>query len=116
MANKLNYTIVGKRTQEAHAQKDGAGNPQGDAGTVEPLICYDIEWSHDDGPVTDHHFIPVTHPPEIKYEKREAGQRNVIKDQVNVDAKLPEDMQLRIVAAELERKRPRLAEALGVAP
>ena len=121
VTHKLNYRIVGCNRQQEIMLPDTDQAPVSNRNEDIPIKkvmhnVYDVEWTHAAGPVTDTVLIPTTHPPEIEYEEREAGKRAVIKDQVTVDASIPEDMQLRIVAAELEKKRSRLAECLGIEP
>jgi hypothetical protein len=78
----------------------------------------DFEWTHADGPVTDHILLPTTHPPihpsmtEIQFAKVEDGKRTVIKDQVNVPVGAHND----VVEAILIAKRQALAANLGIEP
>ncbi len=94
--HKLNYRLLpGRRTLE----NDELG-----------LECIDVEWTHTDGPVEDHHTIPMTHPPDIQYKTELCGKRVVIKDQVTVKQGTPDSIVMQI----LEEKRERLAKCLGV--
>jgi len=100
---KLNYKIIGRTTTKVG----------------EHLIdCVAVEWTHDDGPVTDTVLLPTSHPPihpsmgEMKFEAVPDGQRDVIHDQINVPSGTPDS----IVMQACEEKRARLAANLGVDP
>ncbi len=72
----------------------------------------DVEWTHSDGFPPDTIEVPLTHPPDIKYETRIVGQRTVIKDQVTVAPTVPDST----VAMMLDEKRHRLAKSLNIDP
>lgn len=97
MAFKLNYKIKGRRQLE---------------GDKEELDYVDVEWRHADGPIKTFALIPVTHPPDVKYEKRVVDELDVIHDQVIVRPGTPDSIVMQIC----EEKRNRLAATLGVQP
>jgi hypothetical protein len=95
--HKLNYEITGRQLVE---------------GSLFPTECVSVEWRHASGPVVDYADIPVTHPPNVRYERREVGRREVVHDNLYV----PPGTNQSIVMQMLEEKRGRLAAALGVEP
>lgn len=97
MAFKLNYKIVGRRQSE---------------GDAEPIELVDVEWRHDSGPITDYKMVPISHPPNIEYERQVDGTRDVILDCVSVRRGTPDSIVMQI----LEEKRAALAASLGVEP
>ena len=96
-AYKLTYRILGRR------QIDGDAHG---------LDYVDVEWTHEDGPVKMTALIPVTHPPDVQYEERVVGYRDVIPDTVTVRPGTPDSIVMQIC----EEKRARLAANLGVQP
>lgn len=104
MAFKLNWTV-----QKA---EDGSFLRRKEEGDSLDLDHIDVEWKHADGFPPDTISVPTSHPPDIKYETREAGTRDVVKDQVSVGPNVSDGT----VALLLDEKRSRLAAALGVCP
>lgn len=70
----------------------------------------DVEWTHANGFPPDYEMRPVTHPPNEKFEKKETGTRQVIKDQLTVSPQVSDST----IAIMLDEKRTKLAKALGV--
>ena len=101
MAFKLNWKIVvqpdGKTRRKA--QDDELG-----------LDYIDVEWTHTVGFPADTKEVPVTHPPNPKFETREVGKRTVIKDQVIVSPSVQDST----VFAMLDEKRKLLSASLNV--
>ena len=93
---KLNYKIIGRRPAEGSLPHD----------------LVDVEWRHADGPITTTKFVPVTHPPEIRYEEVTDQVLDFVPDQVSVPSGTPDSIVMQI----LEEKRARLADNLGVKP
>ncbi len=76
------------------------------------LDYIDVEWTHVDGFLPESVMIPVTHPPHIRYEKKELPARKVVADMVGVMPSITDST----VSMMLDEKRTRLAQALGVKP
>lgn len=92
--SKLEYKIVGRRTVP--------GDQFG-------LDYVDVEWTVPGG-VQDTHIVPVSHPPNIRYETQSCGKREVIHDQIVVRAGTTDN----VIKLMLEEKKPALAKALGI--
>jgi hypothetical protein len=75
------------------------------------LDYIDVEWSHRDGFPSEYEIHPVSHPPHIRYQKRELPARKVLQDQVSLPQGTPDSTVVMI----LDEKRKTLARALGVA-
>ncbi len=122
----LNYKIVGKREETV------PGAPSDPTVVAIPdaeIDVYDVEWRHDDGPVTDTVLLPVLDYFQKKWKdehgdeqidfipaRREvvtpSGVRSVIMDTIRVK----KGSAMSVVVQILEEKRPRLAANLGVKP
>lgn len=76
------------------------------------LDYIDVEWTHEDGFPPDTKEVPVTHPPDIRFETVVVGQRTVIQDQVSVSSGTSDAT----VAMMLDEKRGKLAKSLNVEP
>lgn len=97
MAFKLNYKIVGRMKLE---------------GSMFDVEYVQVEWRHADGPIPDYEIRPLTHPPDIKYETVQVGEREFISGTVGVKPGTPDS----IVMQMLEERRAALAATLGVEP
>jgi hypothetical protein len=100
---KLTWTVAKGEGGKMLRRKE-----EGDA--LFDLDHIDVEWTCDEPFPEDTMIVPITHPPDIQYETRTCGRRDVIKDQVSVRPEVADST----VAAMLDEKRPKLAAALGI--
>lgn len=98
MAFKLNYKIVGRERPEGQTHTN-----------IEHVF---VQWRHADGPIQDTKIVPVSHPPDIKYETVSAGEREIVEDCISVPVGTPDST----VAMMCDEKRAKLAKALGIEP
>lgn len=95
---------------EVQKNEDGSFVRRAESSDELRLDHIDVEWTHDDGFPEDTIMVPTSHPPDIKYEQRKVGTRDVIKDQVSVHHSVPDST----IAMILDEKRRSLSKALGV--
>jgi len=98
-AHKLTYRLTGQRdTQTAGA-------------SLVDIVA--VEWRHADGPIQHTKLVPVSHPPDVRYETVPDGEPvAIIHDSISVPHGAPDS----IVMQMCEEKRAALAANLGVSP
>jgi len=106
MANKLNWKVT-KGPDGKFVRRVPAGNiiPE-----LRNMQYIDVEWTHEDGFPEDTVTVPVTHPPDIKFETRKIGVRKVILDQLDITANTTDAT----IMVMLDEKRTVLAKALNI--